>query len=318
MESSRTARAMEHFPLRPLGIGEIFDRAITMYVRNFVVFTLIILTMLAPLAIVQFFALPNQGQNLSQLLDQIVHPSKGAASTPMTGGEVGLLIAAFLSLVLLAPVVNNAVAAGVAALYNGRMPDYRTAFGVALRRFGSLVSTAVLDLLIIAAMYFAGIIALAMVFTTGLLLARIALPLAVVFFALCVIGLLALILLLVAFLIAYAFATYAVSLESLSPVEAIGSSFRRLFNRKEFGKVLLMGLAYIALEIGVLLLSGAISILLDVFVKSYALELAVSSLMSAMLTAFITILLAVYYYDIRTRAEGLDLEVDLQRLAATS
>ena len=35
-------------------------------------------------------------------------------------------------------------------------------------------------------------------------------------------------------------------------------------------------------------------------------------------TAFVTILLAVYYYDIRTRVEGLDLETDLQRLTAAS
>ena len=35
-----------------------------------------------------------------------------------------------------------------------------------------------------------------------------------------------------------------------------------------------------------------------------------------MLTAFLTVLMAVYYYDVRTRTEGLDLEVELERLTA--
>ena len=43
-----------------------------------------------------------------------------------------------------------------------------------------------------------------------------------------------------------------------------------------------------------------------------------TTVINAMVTAFITILLAVYYYDVRTRTEGLDLEVALERLTAPS
>ena len=41
------ASAME---LRPLGFGEIFDRAVTLYIRNFVAFAGIVLVMIVPFA----------------------------------------------------------------------------------------------------------------------------------------------------------------------------------------------------------------------------------------------------------------------------
>jgi hypothetical protein len=40
--------------LRPLSIGEIFDRAVTLYVRNFVLFSLMMLTFIIPSAIGQY------------------------------------------------------------------------------------------------------------------------------------------------------------------------------------------------------------------------------------------------------------------------
>ena len=41
--------------LRPLGFGEIFDRAITLYIRNFLPFAGIVAVVVLPIAVLQYF-----------------------------------------------------------------------------------------------------------------------------------------------------------------------------------------------------------------------------------------------------------------------
>ena len=60
--------------LRALTIGEIFDRAVTLYVRNFVVFTLIVLTLLVPIGVLQYFYSDKAANSFAQLMRQIQHP----------------------------------------------------------------------------------------------------------------------------------------------------------------------------------------------------------------------------------------------------
>lgn len=305
------------FALRPLGIGEIFDRAVTLYVRNFVAFTLMILTLLAPLAVVQYFALPDQAQSLSTAIGQIEHPEK-KTQAPLSNGEIGGLLAIVAIALIFAPFVNNAVAVGVARVYNGAAPAYGACFATVLRRWAALLGTAILNVLILFGVYIAMIVGLVLLMTVGILLVRPALALAVAVFIFAIVAFLAVLLLFLLLLIAYAFSMYSASLESAAPLRAIGLAYRRLFNRLEFKKALLMALSYIGLQIGVLTLSSTVGLVLLFAVHSYALELAVNAIVSAMATAFVTILLAVYYYDVRTRNEGLDLETDLQRLTAAS
>lgn len=305
------------FALRPLGIGEIFDRAVTLYVRNFVSFTLMVLTLLAPLAVVQYIALPDRGGSLAQAIGQIEHPVK-TARVPVSNEEIVALFVIFAIALIFAPFVNNAVAVGVARVYNGEEPDYGASFATVLRRWLPLLGTAVLNVLILFGLYIAMVIGLVMLATVGILLVRPALPLAIGVFVLAIVAFLAVLLLFLLLLVGYAFAMYSTSLEDASPARAIGLAYRRIFNRVEFKKALLMALAYIGLQLGVFTLSTTVALLVTLVVKNYALELAVNTVVSAMMAAFLTILLAVYYYDVRTRVEGLDLETDLQRLTAVS
>ncbi len=305
------------FALRPLGIGEIFDRAVTLYVRHFVAFTLMVLTLLAPLAVVQYFVLPDQAQSLSQAIGQVQHPSK-TPEPPFSSRQISaLLLIAALALIF-APFVNNAVAVGVARVYNGMQPAYGASFGAVFRRWLPLLGTAILNVLILLGVYVAMVVGLVLLLTIGGLLLRPALPLAVAVFIFAIVAFLAVLVFFLLLIIAYAFSMYSTSLENASPVHAVGLAYRRLFNRNEFKKALLMALAYIGLQIGVFTLSSTVGFVLLLAVRSYALELAVNAIVGAMAAAFVTILLAVYYYDIRTRVEGLDLETDLQRLTAAS
>ncbi|MGB6987049.1 MAG: hypothetical protein WBD74_13845 [Candidatus Aquilonibacter sp.] len=299
--------------LRALAIGEIFDRAVTMYVRNFVPFTLIVLTLLVPVGVLQYLYTDRAGESFAQLLRQMQHPG---LSPQFDTSQLAALAVIALLVLLLAPFSNNAVAVGVAAIYAGRTPSYREGFARVLARWAPLLGTSILSMLILIGTYFALVIAFAIVAVVGVALSRGSVVLGVTFAIIAVVLLLAAIVVFIVLAVCCAFALYATTIEASRPADAIGEAFRRIFNRREFPKVVLISLAYMALEIGALILSGVIGVMILDFTHSTAAEIASGTVINAILTSFLTVLLAVYYYDVRTRTEGLDLEVALERLTA--
>jgi len=308
------------FPLRALGIGEIFDRAITIYVRNFAVFTLIVLTLIVPLYVAQYFVLPDQTAQLQQVIAEIEHPASAAkeakAEDNLMAQRLPGLFLLLLILVIFAPFVNNAVAIGVAAVYSGKRPDYRASYEGAFRRWPRVLGTAFLEGLIVLGVYVSGVVAVVMLVTISILFARIAWPLAIIGLLLTIVAIFALVLLLIVLLIPYAFGIYAVALEQAGIRHAIAESFGRVFEGGEIGKALLMGLAIVAIQVGVTWISLSLGFLALVVVKSYALQLAIAAVCNAVFIPFLAVILAVYYFDVRTRREGLDLEADLARLTS--
>lgn len=307
--------ATPSYPLRALSIGEIFDRAVTIYVRNFVVFTLMVLTLAAPYNLVQYFAIPDNGANFAQVIDAIQHPAKhpNAAAPP---ASFVVLVAAVILFLLLSPFVMNAVAFGVAAVYRGSAPEYLASFAAVFRRSGQILGTAIVEMMILLGTYSVLATVLVILFVIAALTVRTALPFAILLFVVGGILAIATMLFLMVLAVNYAFGTYAAVLERLGVGDAVASGFRRIFTKREFWKSMLIGVAYLALQIGVLVANATVGVLVLYWLKSYALQLAISALISSALTAFLTIVLAVYYYDVRTRAEGLDLEVELQRLTS--
>ena len=69
--------------LRPLGFGEIFDRAITLYVRNFLPFFAIVLVLIVPLGIVQYSLDSSQSAQSYAAIDTLMrvlqHPGAKSA-----------------------------------------------------------------------------------------------------------------------------------------------------------------------------------------------------------------------------------------------
>ena len=65
--------------LRPLGFGEIFDRAITLYIRNFVPFALIVGVMIVPLAVLQYFVDASSIPQFDAMMKILTHPGKAPA-----------------------------------------------------------------------------------------------------------------------------------------------------------------------------------------------------------------------------------------------
>lgn len=296
--------------LRSLRIGEIFDRATTFYVQNFAAFLLIVLTVLLPFSIVQYLLLRDQPADFTQLLRQIQHPGSAPVAQAPYGITIATLLLVFAS-VLLAPYVNNAIAVGVGMLYRGEQPAYRPAFARVFARGWQLLGTIVLCVLVFLAAY-VGIVILLGIVGVGFAMAfgvRSAVAVAAI-----ILGMIVVLLAIALIVLACIFACYATTLEGVSAGTAISQAFSRLFSRREFPKALLMVLSYIALEIAVLLILGLIEVPVDAWTHSRLLQSLLSTVGGSVLNGYVAVLGAVYYFDVLTRVEGLDLEVDFARL----
>lgn len=315
--------------LRPLGVGEIIDRALTLYVRNVVLFTATVLVVIfIPLGAAQYLLFADQGSQIQALIHVFQHPGvplppsaawpfAATATLPALVVGIAMLVAA----AFLAPFANNAVAVNVASLYAGRRPSIGASLAVVFARWVPLVGLILLEILIVVAAYIAltlllvgivfGIIAASIAVAgvarsvlIAVLVALVSLALAVTFVALALL-----------FVIALAFAGYAVVIEKKGATAALGSGFGRVFNRKEWGKAAVIGLVAILLSLGVSGVSAAGGLALAFVPGSHVLETIWNTLVAAVSASVQTVFYAVYYYDVRIRREGFDLEVALERLA---
>lgn len=308
--------AADPVQLRPLGLGEIFDRAVTLYVRNFAAFSVIALFLLVPLSIAQYFVLGDQQAVTESILRQMQHPRPGGAPIfPFSPAFLWLIGIA----VLVTPFANVATAIGVAQLYGRERVDWRTCYAGALKRWLSIVGVLVAQACVAAGAIAVGVFALG-----------ISAGLSVVIFqsGAAVTGVIAVIVTVALFLawLALFFMLYlcsmfmfdAVAIEGASVGEAFGSGFARIFNRTQFWKALLVALSVFAVQLGVIIVASMLVGLLELGLKSHVIDTIAQGIISLLSTTFLAILLAVYYYDVRVRREGLDLQSSVERLSAST
>jgi len=108
-------------------------------------------------------------------------------------------------------------------------------------------------------------------------------------------------------LVAYNVGFYVCVIERRSFVEAFSAGIQRVFNRVGFVRALYVGLAYLAIGIGVWILSLVGQGLLFGLLRSHILGTAFGTLVSVAIAAFLTAFLTIFYFDLRVREEGLDL-----------
>lgn len=314
--------------LRPLGVGEIIDRALTLYIKNFVVFTATLLSVIfIPFAVGEYFLLSAQSGEYDAIGKMLLHLGSSTPLTPLPIGNVSfadfglgylfLFLGGILSLF-----ANNAIAVNVAAIYTGRKPSLGYGLKTAFAHAGQLAILILLAVLIAAAAY-----VLVAVVTIGVVAGAVGAgtfapsaarsPFLIALAVLAALG--AVVALLVAaslMALAFVFAGYAIVIENRNAIDAIGSGFRRVFSRREWVKAFLVVLVAFALAIGVSLLSSTVEVLLFI-VPGAALFVALWSAFFSLISAAVqTVFYAVYYYDVRIRREGFDLEAALARLPA--
>lgn len=307
--------AGDPLPLRPLGIGEIFDRAVTLYVRQFAVLTLIMLTILLPLTILSYFGTFGNA-TYQQILQQATHPARAApppSIATLLQFEGMVFIVVILQLFLI-PFANVAITAAVGALYRAESPTWRQCYAVSVRRWPAILGTAFMEIVILGAIVFAGSLAFGLMIAIGVVATRGSVA------AVVVLGILAFILfiawLLAMFLVAIAlgFAFNAIGIEGSPAFAAIGLGFARIFNRRELGRAALVVLAIGAIYAGIYVVVLAMLGLVQALTHNFGLAEIATVPISLVSNTFIALLFAIYYFDVRVRREGLDMQAALDRL----
>lgn len=290
--------------LRPLSIGEIFDRSLTLFIRNLPPFLIVAAFVAVPAGFLQYGLASMNGT----MLQQIAAQSKGAPPAIFAMGPAFWIGA--LCVLLVQPFMYVAMASLVGCIYRGEPRDWRAAYGVALRHAGGILMT----VLCAVVLYIVGVIA----FTIAAMIVAIPLALAGpvvdgIFIAIA--ALIFIFVLLIAFL-AIALAFNAIGIDELPFGRAIGQSFAHVFSRGEFKKAALIVLAFAAVEIGLSLLVFGIQAIAEAAVHLPALDAALSAALSLFTMGFFGVLIAVYYFDVRVRREGLDLQAALDAIQA--
>ena len=301
--------------LRPLGAGELLDRAVTLYVRRFVPIVAVLAVAMLPIVAFNALVSPNEGRTFADMARVFAAGSDRAASKAAldalshdgAGGAQAFTVFFFSVAVRL--LEWSAVVAVIAAAYAGTTTTFVEAYHLAARRWATQLVVGVI---------FAGI---AIVVAIPILIAYVIVIVAVAVLAIAkatVAGIVAgiagglVIIALVAvtfgwLMMAYQLATVAVVTESMNPPNAIGAGLRRAFGKETRWRTLVAGLVVGALSFGgtlpIVAVAASASALSHLPLLYFALLGAGNVLLEGLIAAFAV----VFATDVRVRREGLDL-----------
>jgi len=306
--------------LRPLAFGEIFDRAVTLYIRNFVPFLAIVAVLIVPLAILQYVLDLSSQPELDAIYKIFTHPGAPPPRTIPTMFSSPSVVAVFAVLLLVTyaiwPFALNAVAIGVARLYRGRPVEFSICYELALRRWLQTLGMIGIDLLVIVGWYVTAVVVIVL---AALVVGAFAVlsPVAAVFFGVIfgLIGLIVLLPTLAPLVVALTFSMYCVVIEERPVLDSVALGFARIFNRAEFWRSILFAVAVAAVMAGGGAIFGFIG-MIAAFAHLPLLQALIESGARAVITPFGVVLMAIYYFDVRIRREAYDLESSLERLTA--
>ena len=107
------------------------------------------------------------------------------------------------------------------------------------------------------------------------------------------------------------FAFYAAAVESDGPLIAARVSLRRIFTRAEFGRSIVCATVISVIVFGASLLVELLAVLLGRWAVA---GIAVDAAVRTLVVPFVGLVLALYYFDVRIRREGFDIEGGLVRV----
>src|SRR5581483_6730599 len=147
---ARSRAAME---LRALGFGEIFDRAITLYVRNFAPFFAIVLTLVVPYAVAQFALQSNQQGQLDAMMQAIAHPDRPPPMQSLVASphQIVAMVTVVAIFAALWPFAMGTVAVGVARVYRGLPVAFGDCYRAVLPRWPSILAALGIEIAIVVA-----------------------------------------------------------------------------------------------------------------------------------------------------------------------
>ncbi|HEY1429773.1 MAG TPA: hypothetical protein VGF18_09375, partial [Candidatus Tumulicola sp.] len=223
--------------LRPLGFGEIFDRAITLYLKNFKAFFAIVLVVLVPYAFVQYGLDAQQSAQFQALFWVFQHPHDpvpASLTTPQSPMQIFAYIGIALLFYAFWIVTVAAVSVGVARLYRGRPVEFAACYRVALSRWAAMLGVFVCEVFVMVAWYLMVLVVAVVAFLFATLVSKAAIVAGVIVFVAAILVTLAAFLTILPVFVAMTCAMYAVPIERAGPFGAIASGFSRVFSRNEF------------------------------------------------------------------------------------
>jgi hypothetical protein len=300
--------------LRPLDLAGIFDRAATLYSRAFPSFVAIATTAIVPVAVVQYFITIKEEPQLEATIRWLQQPPAVQAQhlpSIFTSPEIVLFSA--ISLVLgyaLTALAVGAVGAGVARWYRGEPVAYAPCYRMVLDRWAAVLSVVALALAVAVSVNAVALAAVLLPLAAlgaaapALIVGAVPLGLLALLLAICVV--------LTMLLVIGSCAIYAAVLERCSPSAAMRLTLRRICNRREIGRAFLCASAVSI--VGLVATGVADVIAFALLQRQPALYLALDTLARALVVPLVAIVFAVYYFDVRIRQEGFDLETRIDSL----
>lgn len=214
----------------------------------------------------------------------------------------------------LLPFASVAITAAVGALYRAERPTWRQCYAVAIRRWPAMLGTAFMEIVVLGSILFAGALAFGLMIVIGVIATRGSVAAAVLLGILAVLLFIAWLLVIFLCAIAFGFAFSAIGIEGSNAFGAIGLGFARIFNRRELGRAALVVLAIGAIYAGIYVVVLALLGLVQSVTGNFGLAEIATVPISLLSNTFIALLFAIYYFDVRVRREGLDMQAALERL----
>src|ERR1700694_468086 len=320
-ESSQAA-AQSSLNLRPLPMGELLDRAFHLYFKHFTLFIALLAVVLVPYTIVQYFQSRDAIDIMLTVFTKGLHstqpsPADMARLSRLNGMNAwfGLQMAiAFLAL----PIANAAVVVAVSRAYLGLSLRFGDCYRIALQRWLSILILIIVWIVVafigvfgfvIVAGVSAGVLG---VFAAG----SHGSPVVGVFMAILFIALiLATLAVGVMLYLTVAFSFVGIVLERVDPIKAFSSAFGRVFSRPQFWRSVVLAMALFGIQLAIVAVGYMTGGLLALLLKSPALYIVFVSLIQLVYAPFALLAIAVFYYDIRIRREGFDLQMLADQLA---
>lgn len=309
--------------LRPLGIGEILDRAVNLCVRHFVNLGLIYLVFLIPLAVVQFLGSGDNAALMQTLTDALkpghtggnaellrrLGQSNGSSVNPWT-----LLL--FVIAIFVSPLPAAALIAAVAAVYLGRPTSFALAYRAGFARWGHFLGVLLMYFFAGSFLYLVTVIAIVAVFFAVVVLYSLQSTVGIVVGVVLGIAVLALVIGIATLAtLAAQMSFLACVIERVNFVMAFTSGIRRVFAGIGVRRSLPVGLAFFAIQTGLALVALAGQVLLTGFLRSAVAGIAYAAIVAVITATFSTAFLVIFYYDLRVREEGLDLQILAQSVS---
>ncbi len=298
----------------------------TLCVRFFVPLAALYVIFAIPSAVAQYFA----SRDLQAALDALgpLIRAQTPGSPPANPAVLSAVLAhhppagpwlVFLVLAnfFVAPLVVAALIEATCAFYLGRRPTFAQAYRIAVSRWLPLIGVNLLYLGAGTALYLITVIVLFIVMLgiAFLFVASHAAGIAVgiVVGAICIVAVLALA---VIFFFALEMSYFTCVVERAPAVAAFTTGFERVLGRSGLRRSLAVGSAYVAVMIGAMLVSGIGNALLVGLLHSAPASAVYAFIIGVAVATFLTSFFAVFYFDLRVREEGLDLQFAAQRSTA--